>query len=296
MVTICILVIILMRVLQSVYHKRASMELADGLLSYVSYVRLSNVLSTAFALLTMCIAGQWDGCNGQMLLIATASGICLALSTFSSMKSLLGGTLVLNSIFGTAGLIVPCILGIFVFDEPISLVQTLCIVAVLISTVLLVGSAKDMMGKFDSKTLFYLILTFLSNGMVMFCQKLFGYLQPQGNVAMFSMFTFLVPAVVLSAVLLWMRKPRNGAAQAANMSKKLVLYTAILAFAVFVIQQLVTMLTPLLSGALLFTWVNGSSTVIAAIVGALVYKEKLSVKSVCGVVLGIGAMILMKMV
>lgn len=297
MANLFITIIIGMRILQSVFSKKAAVLLPDGLGAYASYICIMQWISTLFAVLTIILSGDFGGFNSQMLLIATCSGCFLALNSFCGIKALLGGTLVLNSIFGTAGLIIPCILGIFVFREPVSVLQWICIAAVFVSTVLLIGSAKDIRGEFKPQTLVYLLLSFFSNGMVMFCQKLFGYLQPQGNVSMFSMFTFLIPALALSCAVPFLRKAevKNGGDNQ-KIGKVLVFCAAVLAFAVFVIQQLVTYLTPLMSSALLFTLVNGSATVIAAIVGAAMYKEKLTVKSVCGVILGIGAMIVMKMI
>lgn len=296
MANLFILIIIGMRILQSIFSKKAAMLLPDGLHAYVSYIGISNVISTAFAVLAIILSGDLGGFNGQMLLIAMCSGCFLALNSFCGIKALLGGTLVLNSIFGTAGLIIPCVLGIFVFDEPVSLLQCICIAAVFAATVLLIGSAKDIRGEFKPQTLLYLLLSFFSNGMVMFCQKLFGFLQPQGNVSMFSMFTFLMPALALMCALPSLAKTEGKAEGKRKLGKKLILCASVLAFAVFVIQQLVTYLTPLMSSALLFTLVNGSATVIAAIIGAAMYKEKLTPKSICGVILGIGAMIVMKSV
>lgn len=292
-----IFIIMCMRIIQNIYNKKTSLLLTEGVPAFVRYLVMSFWMSTAFSLIAMILAGELFGFNTQLLVIAACSGGFLALSTIASLKALMGGTVVLGSIFSTAGLIVPCVLGIFVFDEAISWVQAICILAVLLSTVLLVGSSKDAKGTFSVKTLFWLMMSFLSNGMVMFCQKLFGELQPQGSVSMFSMFTFLVPAIMTTCMLPFMKKTAVQPTEKARAPKwKLPLYAAFLAFAVFVIQQLVTYLTPMMPAALLFTVVGGSSTVIAAIIGALMYKEKLTAKSICGVVLGIGAMIVMKMV
>ena len=223
-----------------------------------------------------------------MIIIACISGIALAISSLCSIKALNSGTIVLNSIFSTAGLIVPCILGIFIFNEPISLMQILCIIVLFISTCMLVISSKKSKKEISKRTVLYLIGLMFSNGVVMFCQKLFGEYQGSKYVSLFSMLTFLIPAVV---ILFSMQFVTEKGEKAAKFSKKLVVYAVILAFAVFVIQQAVTLLTPLLSSVFLFTFVNGGATVVAALVGAIVYKEKIEFKSAVGIILGIAAMI-----
>lgn len=291
MIALFITVIMLMRVIQSVYNKRTAMLIPSQTKSYVTYLIISQYLSTAFSAITLVMSKNLSGFNAQAFLIAACSGGFLAVNMISGIKALLGGTIVLNSIFATAGLIVPCILGIFFFSESISLIQTLCIAAVILSAVMLIDSSKKVSGSFSPKTLFWLLTSFFSNGMVMFCQKLFGELQPNGNVSLFSMLTFLIPATTLLILYPFM-PPRKEKAE--KLPKKVYLYSAFLAFAVFIIQQFVTTLTPLMSSAMLFTIVNGGATVIAAIVGALLYKEKITLKSFFGILIGIAAMIIIK--
>lgn len=288
MAVLFIVIIMGMRVIQSVYSKRSALLIPNGIKSYLTYVAFSQWSAAIFAGIFMITSGNFSGINTFTVLTAACSGLFLALSSLCSLKALLGSTMALSSIFSTAGLIVPCVIGIFAFNEPLSAIQILCIALVLVSAYLLIGSSKAISGQFSVKTLIYLIGSFVSNGMVMFFQKLFGMVMPDGNVALFSMLTFLIPATVLTVVSFLFRTDNPSSER---FSGKLIRYALYQAFAVFVIQQLVTMLTPIMSSAVLFTLVNGSATVIAAIVGAMMYKEKLTPKSIAGIILGISALI-----
>ncbi len=291
-----IVIIMIMRVVQSFFNKRAVMTIPKGVKPYVSYIMISMTLAAVFGFISVMLTNDFSGINLQAVSIAFFSGLLLAINSICGIKALEGGTIVLNSLFGTAGLIIPCVLGIFLFDEPMSLIQVLCIGILFCSAVLLINSSKGIFDRFSASTLFYLIGNFLSNGLVMVCQKLFGELQPDGNVSMFSFLTFLIPAIVLAVVLLFL--PTEPGAERKSLTKilpkKLLGYAVILAGAVFIIQQLVTLLTPLVSSAVLFTFVNGGATVIAAIVGAVVYKEKITAKSALGIILGVIALICIK--
>lgn len=289
MAVLFIVIIMGMRVIQSVYSKRTAILMPSGLKSYIHYIALNNTLAAAFAAVTLVCTKNFSGCNATSILIAACSGTFLAIGSFCGIKSLNGGTMVLNSIFATAGLILPCIIGIFAFNEPLSLIQIICIGAVLVSAVLLISSSKKISGGFSLKTFIYLVLSFISNGMVMFCQKLFGMIMPDGNVALFSLLTFLIPAIALFVAVAFIPSEK---AEPRKLPNKLIVCAVFQAFAVFVIQQLVTMLTPVMHSAVLFTLVNGSATIITAIVGALMYREKITVKSACGIIIGIGALIL----
>ncbi len=292
MVVLFLVIIILMRVLQSLFSKKANLIIPDGVKSYMKHIGISKLFSSVFGLVLIILESRnLAGINLQMIAIASVSGLALAIGSLCGIKALSNGTLVLNSMFGAAGLIVPCILGIFLFDEPISFMQGVCMAVLFFAMAMLVDSSKKISKKISKKTILYLIGSLLSNGTVMFCQKLFGELEPDGNVSFFSMITFLIPAAVILCVLPLVPEK---AEDTKKFPKKLIVYALILAFAVFVIQQLVTLLTPLLSSAVLFTFVNGGATVIAALVGAAVYSEKITVKSALGIILGIAAMIGMK--
>ena len=110
--------------------------------------------------------------------------------------------------------------------------------------------------------------------------------------SLFSMLTFLIPAVMLAVISLTMHA--KGKENTQKLPKKIWVYTAFLAFAVFVIQQFVTLLSPMVPSAVLFSFVNGGATVIAAAVGAAVYREKLTLRSCVGIVLAVASMICIK--
>lgn len=288
MSVIFILIIMLMRVVQSVYSKQTAIFLPDGLKPYVRYMAIYQGFATLFAAVALCFSGGFSSCNAMTVIIAACSGACLTIGSVCSLKALSGGTMVLNSVFSTAGLIIPCILGIFVFNEALEPIHAICILAVLFSTILLIDASKKVSGGFSVKTLCYLLASFISNGLVMFCQKLFGMMIPNGNVSMFSFITFLIPTVALMLFNIFIPKDESRA----KFPKKLCLFAVCQAFAVFVIQQLVTLLTPTMHSAILFTLVNGSATIITAVVGAVMFREKLTAKTYAGIILGVGALIM----
>lgn len=78
------------------------------------------------------------------------------------------------------------------------------------------------------------------------------------------------------------------------LSGKLFFFGAIGAAALFFVNQLATEATKLVPSAVLFTFINGGNTLIAAIIGAAVFKEKLGVKGVAGIIIGIASLIIIK--
>ena len=82
--------------------------------------------------------------------------------------------------------------------------------------------------------------------------------------------------------------------ESSRLTPQLLGFGAILSVAVFIINQLATMAAATVSPVILFTFINGGSTIIGAIVAAAVFKEKLTVKSVVGILLGIISLVVIK--
>jgi drug/metabolite transporter (DMT)-like permease len=294
MAALFIFVILLMRIIQSVFSKKGSLKLPSGKTAYIHYIFLQFASSSLFSLIVMFGGKIKSETVLPTLAVAACSGCFLAFNMLCGIKALDGGTVVLNSIFSTSGIIIPCALGALFLNESMSLIQVFCIAAVIFSAVLLVDSSKKVKGTFTPETLLWLLGSFAANGAVMFCQKVFGLKVEGGNVAFFSMLTFLIPAIMLGGafIVLGLKSRKTESEKQSEFPKPLYLYAVLLAFAVFVIQQLATTLTPMLSSAVLFAWINGGATIIAAIVGAVVFGEKITVKTVIGITVGIAALVL----
>lgn len=284
-----------MRVVQSVFSKKANLILPDGIKPYTEYITISKVLAAAFALTTLVFSkDSFTGFDITTFLIATCSGVFLTINSLCGIKALKSGTMVLSSIFGTAGLLVPSILGVIFFSDTITVLQCFFVIVLILSMCMLAVASKRIYGQFTRKNVIYLVGNLISNGMVMFCQKMFGELKPNGNVSLFSMLTFAIPSIILGIVLLFMKASNNEGNTNQKLPKPLYLYATFLAFAVFIIQQFVTILTTEVSTILLFAFVNGGATIISALVGATVYKEKLTVRSSFAVIIGVVALICLK--
>ena len=289
-----LIAIIIMRVVQSIFGKKANLLLHDGIFPYTKYIAISKILTTGFGLIAILLSPLgFKGFDLTTFLIASCSGFFLAINSLCGIKALKSGTMVLSSIFATAGLIVPSLLGVIFFNETISVLQVLFVVVLIVAMCMLAMASKKIYGQFTGKNILYLVGNLMSNGMVMFCQKLFGEIRPKGNVSLFSMLTFAIPAVVLCVALIFM-KEKNKQEKPVDFSKQIYLCALFLAIAVFIIQQFVTILTSQMSTILLFAFVNCGATIISALVGAAMYKEKLTVKCSIAVIIGIVALIGLK--
>ncbi len=290
---IYILIILVMRVVQAVENKRASQLLPEALTGRVKYITCYCAIAAAFAFVTLVFSGEIKNIDLPTVVIAGLSGLSLAGGSVCGLIAMQSGTMTLSSMFSSAGLLVPCFAGIFLFGEHIGIFQWAAMALLMVSAYLLIKSSKDIYPQFSLKTFILLILSMLTNGLTMLFQKLFSYYVTDGSVSMFSFLTFAIPAVLLAVF----GKCICGAdkeEKSFRMPKKLVLAAVLLAAAVFVINQLATLAASSISSIVLFASINGGATIITALVGAIMYKEKLNARSTVGVILGIAALILIK--
>jgi drug/metabolite transporter (DMT)-like permease len=154
--------------------------------------------------------------------------------------------------------------------------------------------------KITVKTIVMLVITLLAGGGTMVAQKAFAKIVPNGSVAMYSFLMFALNAIILYACYAGSIFGEKGKAcaeqkqeeikQPKGLSKTLLICGLILAFAVFLINMLVTELGKSVDSAILFSVSYAISIIITILVGSIYYKEKITLKNVIGVVLCVGAL------
>lgn len=289
--TLYISIILMCRIVQHICGKNTSNAIKD-ISCFIQYCSYSNILSTIFGLLLIIIAGNGFRCNLTAFLISFFSGLMLAASSGFSLAAMKSGTVALTSLFATAGLLVPCITGIFLFGQPMTWGQWGGIALFFVAAYLLIGSSAKIYSGFSLKTLILLIGTMLANGFTMLSQQMFTFFVPGGDVSVFSFLSFGIVGVLM---LILACIPAKGETKIQyRLSNKLLILGAVSAVAVFIINQLATLSTALVSPAILFAFINGGSTIIAAIVAAICFHEKLTLRSILGITIGVVSLIIIK--
>ena len=288
--------IALMRVAQKVCSKKVSTEVQGK--TFFHYGGYYNLLSALFSLITLFMVG-FDGFDFPTVLCALATAVCLAVELFAGIEALKGASLIVNQMFSVGALFIPCIVGIFFFDEPMSIWQWLGLLLFIVAMYFMVAPAqkegKEKTTKITAKTIVMLVITLLAGGGTMVAQKAFAKIVPSGSVAMYSFLMFALNAIILYAcyagsILGEKKKAKEEMKQPQGLSKTLLICGLMLAFAVFVINMLVTELGKSVDSAILFSVSYAISIIITILVGSIYYKEKITVKNVIGVVLCVGAL------
>ena len=290
---IFLIIILLLRVPQNFSSKKTS-GLVTNSQSYFLYGTYSYTLAGLIAFVMLLFDGM-SGFSLPAVGISALGAVSLAVSLFCSIEALKSGVMVLAAMAGSAGLLLPCIAGIFMFNEPMKPMQFIGIALLIFSGWLLIGYSKEQTGSFTPRTLLLLIGSMLSNGSVMLAQKMFSKYLPDTSVSIFSFLTFGLIGIGMFIGLVPSLLSQSGRAKIAAVPKPVFLYGTITSIILLAVNQLATLAGRNVPSAIMFPINDGGATIITAITAAIFFKEKLTVRSVCGLILGIGSLIVINL-
>lgn len=290
---IFLIIILLLRIPQCLFNKKTSALVTSTPLYFV-YCSYSYVLAGLIAFALMLTEGLPEF-SLPAFAISALGALSLALSIYFSLESLKRGVMVLSSLAGSAGLLIPCIAGIFMFDEHMKPMQFLGIALLIFAGWLLIGYSKTQTGAFTFKTLLLLIGSMLSNGMVMLSQKMFSKYLPDLSASVFSFYTFTLLGAGMLVGLLLNATTAEKRREIKSAPRRLFLYGTILSVILFIINQLATVAAKNVPSAVMFPINDGGATIISAVTGACFFKEKLTKRSVAGLLLGIASLMIINL-
>ena len=291
----------LMRVIQKVCSKKVSNQIEGS--EYLHYGGYYQLIAAALSLIALLYYG-FSGFNTTMVLCSIGMAAFITLGLFTEMQALKGASLILVQMFAAGSIVLSALFGHFFLDgQEMNVYQWLGLVVFLISIYFMVSQDKSKAEdgqeqpkkKISLKTLIMLILMFIAEGGMMIVQTIFGTLVEDGNTALFSFVMFAINALILYICYLvkalFIHKPvRQAEKKLKFLPKPLLICGAFLAFALAVINILATELTAMVPAALLFSISNAIAIIVTMLVGGIVYKEKLGVKNIIGIVLCAGSL------
>ena len=282
-------IVLLLKGVQGYFSKKLSGYLVDRL-TYLSYLIYGLFVSAALAGGLALLQGESLRIDAATLGFSILCGISMAICMVTNLIALKDGAVVLVQVFSMAGILIPCILGTFLFAESVSILQFAGVAILLLSTCLLMQYSSGLYGKTTAKGILLLILVLVSNGTTMLAQKMFAFYIPDGNVSMFSFLSFGIPALALLPFQVLTAKKEKRKVQ--MLPGKVLLIGGILAVTLLFVSQLSTVVSATLPSVLVFPVVNGGGLILSSIIAAVFYREKLTLRSIAGLALGLAALMI----
>lgn len=216
------------------------------------------------------------------IVCGVSCGLMYAVSKTVMLKGYEATSVAFMTLCHSAGMIVPCIIGHFLWSEKLSVLSIMGILVTIFAITLLKDN-RAATTKFKAKGIIFGLIIFLTSGGVMISQKAMGvYFETEG-VSAYTLYSFIVPALILSLL----SKPKT--IKNINLKdKKTIGFCALgSAISLSVIGFVMTGLASSVPSVILFPLFNGLGIIAVCIGSVFAFKEKLSIKNVVGLLLGV---------
>ena len=216
-----------------------------------------------------------------VLVCGCSCGILYAMSKTAILQGYEKTSVAFMTLCHAAGMILPCILGHFLWHEPVSMIALLGMVLAVSSIVLLKDNGRAQQ-TFDLKGIWIGVLVFLGSGGVMVAQKCMGlYFSHQSN----SAYNFYSLFIAFLWLLGGFRPAKNIPLKVS--AKPAWLFALGSALSLCVISLVMTSLAGKVPSVILFPLFNGLGIILVSIGSVFLFGERLTPKRIVGLFLGV---------
>lgn len=231
--------------------------------------------------------------SGKELAIYALSGISTSVFVVTWLIAVRTSAYVLMNVFLMLGVIVPMSLGSLCYGEAIRWNHWVGLGVLLAATLLLCAYNNGIKEKLTGKGFLVLLISGVANGVTSFSQKMLKYEVPGGSAAVFNFYTYVFSAASLGLVLLLYRRSKEERAQPSPIPGVLG-YIVVMAISLFLNSFFLTLANSIPS-AVLYPLERGISMILSGLMAALLFKEKMTVKAICGLALAFVGLLIINM-
>lgn len=261
------------------------------------------IISMVTGLIMVLIEKQTLSFDFVTLSTAFLFGIMLAVCSIFTFYAFRVTSVAIVNMSATSSVIIPCIVGMVFFKEAVSIGKILGIVLFLTAAYFITASNDKSSKTFTLKSLVACILVFLTSGIGSISIQLFSQYSIGVSDSLFMFYSYVFNSLILFVFVfvLSQKEKREKLIEGSSLStdavfsKRLILLGAGISVITFALQQINVILANEIPAAVLFPVLKSGSLIFGAGVGLAIFKEKLSVKNIIGIVFCIAALIVLNL-
>jgi drug/metabolite transporter (DMT)-like permease len=216
------------------------------------------------------------------------SGAAWVAGLLTMMASIRLAGVALTSTFGRLSVVMPLFACVFYWSEELNTVQWAGVGLALVAVVLISSRASGMGGKFSAVALLVLAAQFVSQGVSAILTRAFDKSAGKEEISAYMLVIFITASVLMSAYVLFTRKPVRTA-------------DAGFGVAIGIPNLLSGSFTVLalnfgIGGSIVFMVTSVGAIVTLAVMGVLIWKEKLALHGIVGILLAVVALVLINLI
>ncbi len=227
----------------------------------------------------------------KLLIISAFSGIATSAFVVIWLILVRKSAYMLLDVFLMLGALVPMVTGFFLFGENISAYQWIGFLILVSAAVILYSYNNSIKLKLDIPSVFLLIMCGISSGLADFLQKAFVKSSVSAPISVFNLYTYIFAVITL--ILVYTLIPSEK--QEDKIFPRHYVYIIIMSVALFVNSYFKTKAALYLDSAQLYPISYGATLILSALMAAVFFKEKLTVKCVLGLFTALIGLLVMNM-
>lgn len=268
---------------------------SSGALSTVPHMLyFGSVRTLLCALLGAVIwlsAGDFGSIGKKAVIISVISGISMSVFLLTWIAAVRYGAYVRLDVCCQTGMVIPCVLAAGLLGESVSTAQYIALGFLVIAIVLLSDRGKSDVQKMTFKEVILLLLVWLSSGVNSLTVKLYAK-AAEGSTTFYNLVTFAVAALAFAAFYLVLRKKDN---KVTLPKSHYIFYLPVMAVCLYLNIFLQTAAAKTIDSMIMFPLQTVLGLFISALMAAVCFKEKTTVKNVIGMVIAAAAIVAMNL-
>ena len=218
----------------------------------------------------------------QTLFISALSGISISIFVVTWLICVRKNAYMMLDIFLLLSTLIPLIGSKILFNENIKIFQWFGMIVLFIAVVLMC-SYNTTKTNISLWSLLLLLVCGVANGISDFSQKLFIKQVENGSIAVFNFYSYLFALMVLLLAFLFTPKKIYESSAKHNI-KNIFLYIVIMAVCLFSTSFFRTLAAQYLDAVLLYPLSQGCSLILSSLMSVFLFKEKLNLKAIIGII------------
>ena len=284
-----IVIICLLTTVLGIFDKNSSNEV-DGNITAVKYSIFRLGVGVVISLVIALCLGENFEINATLMLSSLAFGVCVAVDLINYLFLAKTGMIALLTVSAqSSSLILPILFGMIFLKKPGNPIQWIFGLLVLVSAYMLCDSSKAIYSGFSFKTVIMVVIRFFASGFGTVSTQYFGN-KGNGSINLFLALSYLVAATIIAAYLILCKGSFKEKTK--PISKKLVFCGVGCAFFTCIPQAVIVLATSKVDPIIQFSVTAVLSVVFSMAVGAIFFKEKITLKSTLAVILASVSVIL----
>ena len=272
---------------------------------FVSVVRM--LICTIIGLVLTIIIDGFDSLkmSSTAIILGLLSGLFTSIFVVSWLLTVKGSAYMLVDVVLTISTLIPILLSVIFFNESVHYLQIIGFVLLVVAVLIMASYNNSIKSeKLNFKSLILLVGCGLANGFNYFVQKCFSTVTPGESFYSFNFYTYLSSTIVLAILFLVTFKKRGEnnsdildndnqtfTSYYLTLLKKIIGFIVIMAVCLFLNSFFSTLAASILPSTLQFPLQQGLNLSLSLLMSAIFFKEKITIKSIIGIVLTFVALI-----